>query len=131
MKIAGSPFYQIYDFLLGGIFFLKKTSSTHLYKLFQVFLILWWWMGMLGIIASLRLVYRLVQMKSAWIRYELLNMRMNRYFRKSKRITKIEIFIRQCKLGDWWVRINIKQSIYRSFLIGKFNYFFLSPSLNL
>ena len=86
-------FYQIYEFF--------PEIKLQQPNLFQVFLILWWWMGMLGIIASLRLVYRLVQMKSAWIRYELLNMRMNRYFRKSKRITKIEIFIRQCKLGDW------------------------------
>ena len=62
---------------------------------------MWWWMGMLGILATLRLLYRAVQIKSSWIRYELLNMRMNRYFRKSKRITKIETFIRQCKLGDW------------------------------
>jgi len=83
----------------------------------KVFLILWWWMGMLGIIASLRLVYRLVQMKSAWIRYELLNMRMNRYFRKSKRITKIEIFIRQCKLGDWFVLYQLSKNLNRPFFV--------------
>ena len=83
----------------------------------QVFLILWWWMLMLLIIAGIRLTYRAIQCKwvssmfqnifilllfrSSWIRYELLNMRMNRYFRKSKRISKIETFIRQSKLGDW------------------------------
>ena len=39
---------------------------------------MWWWMGMLGVLASLRLLYRAVQIKSSWIRYELLNMRMNR-----------------------------------------------------
>jgi len=83
----------------------------------KVFLILWWWMGMLGIIASLRLVYRLIQMKSSWIRYELLNMRMNRYFRKSKRITKIEIFIRQCKLGDWFVLYQLSKNLNRPFFV--------------
>merc|ERR1711894_82834 len=74
-------------------------------------------MGMLGIIATLRLVYRLIQMKSSWIRYELLNMRMNRYFRKSKRITKIEIFIKQCKLGDWFVLYQLSKNLNRPFFV--------------
>ena len=30
-----------------------------------------------------------------------------RYFRKSKRISKIETFIRQSKLGDWSVDVNM------------------------
>ena len=87
--------------------------------------------------------YEINIFRSSWIRYELLNMRMNRYiiaifqiinmtlglikfvpnrlkisiifswyifsryFRKSKRISKIETFIRQSKLGDWSVDVNM------------------------
>merc|ERR1712113_631581 len=73
----------------------------------KVFLIMWWWMGMLGVLASLRLLYRAVQIKSSWIRYELLNMRM----------TKIETFIRQCKLGDWFVLYQLSKNLNRPFYV--------------
>jgi len=42
---------------------------------------------------------------------------MNRYFRKSKRITKIEIFIRQCKLGDWFVLYQLSKNLNRPFFV--------------
>ena len=29
-------------------------------------------------------------------------MRMNRYFKKSSKVAKIETFVCKCKLGDWW-----------------------------
>merc|ERR1711913_14757 len=82
-----------------------------------VFLVLWWWMGMLLFLATIRLFYRAIQCKSSWIRYELLNMRMNRYFRKSKRISKIETFIRQSKLGDWFVLYQLSKNLNRPFFM--------------
>jgi len=83
----------------------------------KVFLVLWWWMGMLLFLATIRLFYRAIQCKSSWIRYELLNMRMNRYFRKSKRISKIETFIRQSKLGDWFVLYQLSKNLNRPFFV--------------
>ena len=41
--------------------------------------------------------------RSSRLRFHLLNIRLNRYFKKSSKIEKIEKFIKKCKLGDWWV----------------------------
>merc|ERR1719333_360805 len=56
---------------------------------------------MLAIIGFIRVLYRMIQCKSSRLRYHLINMRMNRYFKKSSKIAKIESFISKCKLGDW------------------------------
>ena len=44
-----------------------------------------------------------------WLVVSIIFIRYNfpRYFRKSKRISKIETFIRQSKLGDWSVDVNM------------------------
>ena len=40
-------------------------------------------------------------LSSPRLRFHLLNMRLNRYFKKSTKIEKIERYIKQCNLGDW------------------------------
>ena len=43
--------------------------------------------------------------RSAIVRFQMINLRMNRYFRRSSaKLQKIESYIKQCKLGDWWVQ---------------------------
>ena len=86
---------------------------------------------MLVIIGSVRIIYRVLQCRyhrlllsrkniiimiyhdnhdpmktflhsrSSRLRYHLINMRMNRYFKKSSKVAKIETFVCKCKLGDW------------------------------
>ena len=94
----------------GGSAFVEfSTKSTHLIfetfpknvSVYQVFFLLWWWCFVISLVAVIRLVYRGLQLRSSALRYQLINMRMNRYFKRSARIEKIEAFIYQCKLGDW------------------------------
>ena len=43
----------------------------------------------------------LLLFRSAWLRFSMINMRMNRYFKRSNKMDKIKAFIYECKLGDW------------------------------
>lgn len=72
---------------------------------------------MLAIIGFIRVVYRVVQCKSSRLRYHLINMRMNRYFKKSSKIAKIEAFISKCKLGDWFVLYQLSKNLNRPFFM--------------
>jgi len=44
-------------------------------------------------------------------------MRLNRYFKKSGKIVKIEKFIRSCKLGDWFVLYQLSKNLNRPFFM--------------
>lgn len=83
----------------------------------KVFLVLWWWFLMLAIIGFIRVFYRAIQCKSSRLRYHLINMRMNRYFKKSSKIAKIESFISKCKLGDWFVLYQLSKNLNRPFFM--------------
>ena len=87
----------------------------------KVFLLLWWWCLFISLVAFLRLVWRAAQtrsrhyyyhyysffyyyyylFRSAWLRFAMIHMRMNRYFKRSNKMDKIKAFINECKLGDW------------------------------
>jgi len=83
----------------------------------KAFLILWWWFFLLSIVGLIRLVYRLIQTLSPELRFQLINMRMNRYFKRSAKIVKIEHFISQCKLGDWFVLYQLSKNLNRPFFM--------------
>jgi len=83
----------------------------------KVFLVLWWWFVLISIIAFIRLIYRGIQCSCESIRYQLINMRMNRYFKKSKKTEKIEAFVRTCKLGDWFVLYQLSKNLNRPFFM--------------
>merc|ERR1712137_427071 len=72
---------------------------------------------MLAIIGFIRVFYRAIQCKSSRLRYHLINMRMNRYFKKSSKIAKIESFISKCKLGDWFVLYQLSKNLNRPFFV--------------
>lgn len=72
---------------------------------------------MLAIIGFIRVFYRAIQCKSSRLRYHLINMRMNRYFKKSSKIAKIESFISKCKLGDWFVLYQLSKNLNRPFFM--------------
>jgi len=83
----------------------------------KVFLVLWWWFLFVAIVGVTRLIYRLVQTQSSFVRYQLINLRMNRYFKKSTKLTKIESFITQCTLGDWFVLYQLSKNLNRPFFM--------------
>merc|ERR1711915_800956 len=83
----------------------------------KVFLVLWWWFFFVSILGVVRLVYRFIQTQSAWLRFQLLNLRLSRYFKKSGKIVKIEKFIRSCKLGDWFVLYQLSKNLNRPFFM--------------
>ena len=83
----------------------------------KVFLILWWWFLFLAIIGALRLVYRIIQTRFSAVRFGLINMRMNRYFKRSVKIVKIENYICKCTLGDWFVLYQLSKNLNRPFFM--------------
>eukprot|EP00092_Neocalanus_flemingeri_P052760 GFUD01061790.1.p1 GENE.GFUD01061790.1~~GFUD01061790.1.p1 ORF type:complete len:208 (+),score=69.45 GFUD01061790.1:25-624(+) len=44
-------------------------------------------------------------------------MRMNRYFKRSSKIVKIEHFLSECKLGDWFVLYQLSKNLNRPFFM--------------
>ena len=85
--------------------------------IFQVFLLLWWWCLLITFIAIFRLIYRLAQCKSSWLRFKMIEMRMNRYFRRSTKMDKIKAYIDDCKLGDWFVLYQMSKNLNRPFFM--------------
>ena len=83
----------------------------------KVFLILWWWFLFLSIIGALRLVYRIIQTRFSAVRFTLINMRMNRYFKRSVKIVKIENYICNCTLGDWFILYQLSKNLNRPFFM--------------
>ena len=47
----------------------------------------------------------------------MINMRMNRYFRRSTKMDKIKAFIYDCKLGDWFVLYQMSKNLNRPFFM--------------
>merc|ERR1719244_2048809 len=60
---------------------------------------------------------RLIQCRSACIRYQLINMRLNRYFKKSGKISRIESYLKDAKLGDWFVLYQLSKNLNRPFFM--------------
>jgi len=82
----------------------------------KVFLVLWWWFFLVSVIGILRLVYRFIQTQSSKLRFQLINMRMNRYFKRpTTKMCKIESYLCQCSLGDWFVLYQLSKNLNRPF----------------
>ena len=45
----------------------------------------------------------------------MINMRMNRYFKRSHKMDKIRAFIDDCKLGDWFVLYQMSKNMNKRF----------------
>jgi len=83
----------------------------------KVFFLLWWWCFFIMLIAIIRLIYRAIQCSSTRLRFQLINMRMNRYFKRSSKMDKIENFIVDAKLGDWFVLYQMSKNLNRPFFM--------------
>ena len=47
----------------------------------------------------------------------MINLRMNRYFRRTKKLDRIENYIKQSKLGDWFVLYQLSKNLNRPFFM--------------
>merc|ERR1712113_540320 len=83
----------------------------------KVFLVLWWWFLLLAIVGGLRIVYRIIQTQSSAVRFQLINLRMNRYFKTSHNTIKIENYINNCSLGDWFVLYQLSKNLDKLFFM--------------
>merc|ERR1711974_332864 len=83
----------------------------------KVFLVLWWWFLLLLLIGLVRLIYRAIQCRSAWLRYHLLTMRLYQNFKKSTKAEPIKAFVKAAKLGDWFVLYQMSKNLNRSFFM--------------
>jgi len=83
----------------------------------KVFLVLWWWFLLLLLIGLVRLLYRAIQCRSAWLRYHLLTMRLYQNFKKSTKVEPIKAFVKAAKLGDWFVLYQMSKNLNRSFFM--------------
>ena len=99
-----------------------------------MFLLLWWWCLVVAFIGFLRLIWRAAQCRcgevlnrwwsshylhcrSSWLRFHMIHMRMNRYFKRSTKMDKIRAFIDECKLGDWFVLYQMSKNLNRPFFM--------------
>ena len=55
--------------------------------------------------------------RSSWLRFQMINMRMNRHFKNSPKMRNIRAFIDDCKLGDWFVLYQLSKNLNRSFFM--------------
>jgi len=83
----------------------------------KVFLLLWWWFYLLALLGLVRVIYRMTQCRSAMLRFKLLDIRLNRYLRRSKNIENIKQFIVECKLGDWFIMYQLSKNLNRPFFM--------------
>merc|ERR1712045_558253 len=83
----------------------------------KIFLLLLWWCLFITWVAILRLLWRAAQTRSSWLRFHMINMRMNRYFKRSHKMDKIRAFIDDCKLGDWFVLYQMSKNLNRPFFM--------------
>ena len=84
----------------------------------KVFLVLWWWFLIISVLGSIRIIHRFIQCFSAELRYQLINMRMYRHFKRSAKSDKIEMYIKQhCTLGDWFVLYQLSKNLNKPFFM--------------
>ena len=85
----------------------------------QVYLVLWWWYLFLLLVGLFRIferyqrffgpldheyiLSRVLLLQSSWVRFQLMNLRMHRYFDDSQDIDALKSFFNNSSHGDWLV----------------------------
>ncbi|XP_023325021.1 innexin inx2 isoform X2 [Eurytemora carolleeae] len=81
----------------------------------KIFLVLWYWYFFLLFLGSTRIVYRVVQLLSSRIRYQMMKMKMHRYFKNNENIQHIKHYVYHCSIGDWFVLYQMSRNMNRRF----------------
>ena len=105
--------------LFSMIYYFKicHTYQSNIFDLFQVFLVLWWWLFFLVFVGFSRFGFRIIQIYSARLRFYMLKMRMQRYFKRSASTDKIKNYICKCSRGDWFVLYQLSKNLNRVFFM--------------
>jgi len=81
----------------------------------KIFLVVWWWYMVLTILGVVRVCCRGGQLFSARIRYQMMRMKMHRYFKHNANIRHIKHYIYHCSIGDWFVLYQMSRNMNRRF----------------
>ena len=91
--------------------------------IFQVFLVLWWWLFAILIIGTCRFLFRLLEICCFGLRFWMLKMLMKDHFKQRPSIDQInvKIYIRNCSIGNWFVLYqmgkNMNKVMFVDFLV--------------
>jgi len=81
----------------------------------KIYLVLWYWYMLITVLGLIRVVCRIFQIFSSKIRFWLMKIKMHRYFKRSKNLDSLEIYIRAIKIGDWFVLYQMSKNLNRRF----------------
>lgn len=83
----------------------------------KVFALIWWWCSVLSCLGALRLLYMGVICSSAYLRFQIFNIRVNRYIKKCSKKDIIRSYIKNIPRGDWFVLYQLSKNLYRPFFM--------------
>ncbi len=100
----------------------------------KIYLMLWVWFVIVSILGGIRVVCRVFQVASPYIRYFLMKMKMHRYtrnelviigallwsyfpryFKEDENIANVKLYITSCTIGDWFVLYQMSKNLNRRF----------------
>ena len=81
----------------------------------KVFLLVWVWHCFMVVVGCLRVMTRAGQLLSANIRFFLIKMKMDRYFKNNAHMLHIRHYVRNCSLGDWFVLYQMSKNLNKRF----------------
>jgi len=84
----------------------------------KVFMILWWWLFVLAAVSLSRFAFRIVQVSSSRVRFEMLRWRYRKYFKNHPHFLQLKIFLQECPLGDWFVLYQMSKNINKRFFMS-------------
>ena len=65
----------------------------------------------LTLFASLRFIYRIIQLSSRTFRYHMMRMKMSRYFKTDANMRHVQHYAKHCSIGDWFVLYQMSRNM--------------------
>ena len=81
----------------------------------KVFLLIWVWHCVLVLIGINRAITRSFQLISARVRYFLIKVKMDRYFKNNRHIKHIMHYVMNCSIGDWFVLYQMSKNLNKRY----------------
>ncbi len=81
----------------------------------KVFVLLWLWHYFMIGMGAIRVITRTFQVSSYSIRFFLLRMKMQRYFKKNAHIKHIQHYVHNCSIGDWFVLYQMSKNLNKRY----------------
>ena len=81
----------------------------------KVFILIWIWFIFLIFMGTMRLCTRSTQLVSSKVRYFLMKLKMNRYFKNHAHMKHIHHYIDNCQIGDWFVLYQMSKNQNKEF----------------